>query len=59
MKFVPKDEKFYDLFEELACKIEEGGKLFVEILSDYQHGEPKLAKLKKGFAERLRGAGGR
>lgn len=47
MKFVPKDEKFYDLFEELACKIEEGGKLFIDILNNYQYSEPKLAKLKE------------
>jgi uncharacterized protein len=47
MKFMPKDEKFYDLFEELACKIEEGGKLFMEILNNYQYSEPKLTKLKE------------
>ena len=47
MKFIPKDEKFYDLFEELACKIEEGGKLFMDILNNYQYSEPKLTKLKE------------
>ena len=47
MKFVPKDEKFYDLFEELACKIEEGGKLFMDILNNYEYSEPKLTKLKE------------
>ena len=28
MRFIPKEEKFFDLFEELADKIEEGIKFF-------------------------------
>jgi len=47
MRFIPRDEKFYDLFEELAEKIEEGGKLFIDILSNYKYSEPKIAKLKE------------
>ncbi|HPL62460.1 MAG TPA: DUF47 family protein [Syntrophales bacterium] len=47
MRIIPKDEKFYDLFEELADKIEEGGKLFHDILEKYEYSEPKLSKLKE------------
>ena len=32
MRFIPKEEKFYDLFEELINKIEEGGNLFLEMV---------------------------
>jgi len=34
MRLIPREEKFFDLFEELADKIEEGGKLFQELLDD-------------------------
>ena len=47
MRLIPRDEKFYDLFEELATKIEEGGKLFINILDNYKYSEPKVAKLKE------------
>ena len=47
MKIIPKDEKFYDLFEELADKIQEGSRVFLEILANYKYSEPKLAKLKE------------
>ncbi|MFB3926205.1 MAG: DUF47 domain-containing protein [Syntrophales bacterium] len=47
MRIIPKDERFYELFEELADKIEEGGKLFTEILERYEYSEPKLSKLKE------------
>jgi len=47
MRFIPRDEKFYDLFEELASKIEEGGKLFIDILNNYKYSQPKIAKLKE------------
>jgi predicted phosphate transport protein (TIGR00153 family) len=47
MRFIPRDEKFYDLFEELASKIEEGGKLFIDILNNYKHSQPQIAKLKE------------
>lgn len=47
MGLIPKDEKFYDLFEELADKIEEGGKMFTDILDHYEHSEAKIAKLKE------------
>ena len=32
MRLIPREEKFYDLFEELAEKIDEGAKLFLEML---------------------------
>jgi hypothetical protein len=47
MRFIPKDEKFYDLFEELANKIEEGGIMFTDILNNYEQSEAKIAKLKE------------
>ncbi len=47
MRIIPKDEKFYELFEELADKIQEGTRIFLEILNNYKYSEPKLAKLKE------------
>jgi len=47
MRFIPREEKFYDLFEELADKIEEGGQLFLDMLLNYDSFEPRLAKLKE------------
>jgi uncharacterized protein len=47
MRFSPRDEKFYDIFEELACKIEEGTHLFIAILNNYEYSEPKVAKMKE------------
>jgi hypothetical protein len=47
MRFIPREEKFYDLFEELADKIEEGGKLFLDMLLNYDTFEMRLTKLKE------------
>lgn len=47
MRFIPKQEKFYDLFEELINKIEEGGKLFLEMVEQYEYPLPKITKLKE------------
>ena len=47
MRLIPREEKFFDLFEELADKIEEGGKLFQELLDDYGSIETKIVKLKE------------
>ncbi len=47
MKLIPRDEQFYELFEELADKIQEGGKVFLEILNNYEYSEPKVVKLKE------------
>jgi hypothetical protein len=48
MKFFQSNrEKFYDLFEELADKLVEGGKLFTEIIGNYEYSEYKVGKLKE------------
>ncbi|MCX7816548.1 MAG: DUF47 family protein [Syntrophales bacterium] len=47
MRLIPKDEKFYDLFEELADKIDEGARLFLDMLYNYDTFEPRLVKLKE------------
>jgi predicted phosphate transport protein (TIGR00153 family) len=47
MRIIPREEKFFDLFEELAVKIEEGGLLFTEILENYDQSEPKIVRLKE------------
>jgi uncharacterized protein len=47
MKFLPKEVHFSDKFEELADKIQEGGMLFVEILSDYKNSKDKMSKFKE------------
>ena len=48
MKFFQSNrEKYYDLFEELADKLEEGVKLFTEILGNYAYSEYKVGKLKE------------
>ena len=46
MRLIPREEKFYDLFDELINKIEEGGRLFIEMLEDYTNAETRLTKLK-------------
>jgi predicted phosphate transport protein (TIGR00153 family) len=47
MRFIPKEEKFYDLFEELINKIEEGGKLFLEMVEKYEYPLTTITKLKE------------
>ncbi len=47
MRLIPREEKFYDLFEELADKIDDGGKLFLDMLLNYDSFETHLAKLKE------------
>jgi predicted phosphate transport protein (TIGR00153 family) len=47
MRMIPKEEKFFDLFDELANKIEEGGELFLEMVEHYEYSEPKIVKLKE------------
>ncbi len=47
MRLIPREEKFYDLFEELADKIDEGGKLFLDMLLNYDSFETRLIKLKE------------
>ncbi len=47
MRLIPREEKFFDLFEELAEKIEEGSKLFLEMVKRYEYSELKIARLKE------------
>ncbi|MFH2011907.1 MAG: DUF47 family protein [Pseudomonadota bacterium] len=46
MRFIPREGKFFDYFEELADKIEEGGLLFLEMVESYEYSEHKIVKLK-------------
>jgi len=47
MRMIPKEEKFFDLFDELVNKIEEGGELFLDVVEHYEHSEPKIVRLKE------------
>ncbi len=47
MKFIPREEKFFDLFEDLANRIEAGGKLFLEITEEKTYSEAHIARLKE------------
>jgi predicted phosphate transport protein (TIGR00153 family) len=47
MMFIPKDQKFFDHFEELANTIEKGSQLFLDILNNFEHSEAKLSTLKE------------
>src|SRR3989339_108155 len=47
MRLFPREEKFFDLFEELAVKIEAGGKLFLELAESGAYSEQKVARLKE------------
>jgi predicted phosphate transport protein (TIGR00153 family) len=44
---IPKEEMFFDLFYELATKIEEGGELFLDMVEHYEYSEPMIVKLKE------------
>ena len=47
MMFIPKEQKFFDHFEELADTIEKGSRLFLDILNNFEHSEAKLSTLKE------------
>lgn len=47
MRFIPREEKFFDLFEELAAKIEEGAKFFLEMAGSYEYSAVNIARLKQ------------
>ena len=47
MRMIPKEEMFFDLFYELATKIEEGGELFLDMVEHYEYSEPMIVKLKE------------
>ncbi len=46
MRFIPKEEKFSDQFEALADKIQEGGELFLDMMTNYRNVEEKVSKIK-------------
>ena len=47
MRFIPREEKFFDLFEELADRIETGGKLFFEMVEKGAYSEAQAARIKE------------
>jgi hypothetical protein len=47
MSLIPREEKFFDLFEELSNKIEEGSDLFLDIVEYYEYPDLKIGKLKE------------
>lgn len=47
MRFIPREVKFFDLFEELADRIEAGGKLFLEMVESGAYTEAQTARLKE------------
>mgnify|MGYP003754910143 CR=1 FL=1 len=47
MRLFPKEENFFELFEELATKILEGSQFFLEMTQTRDFSEPKVAKLKE------------
>ena len=47
MRLFPKQENFFDYFEELADKIEEGGHLFLAMTETHDYSDAKVAKLKE------------
>jgi hypothetical protein len=47
MRLFPKEENFFEFFEELADKIEEGGQFFLEMTRTRDYSAPKVARLKE------------
>ncbi|OGP87090.1 MAG: hypothetical protein A2031_03055 [Deltaproteobacteria bacterium RBG_19FT_COMBO_43_11] len=47
MRLFPKSDNFFECFEELADKIEEGGQLFLEMTQNHDYSEAKVTKLKQ------------
>ncbi len=47
MRIIPKEEKFFDLFEELADKIEEGANFFLAMAKSYEYSEANIGRLKQ------------
>lgn len=47
MRLFPKTENFFEQFEELADKIEEGGLLFLEMTQKHDYSEVRVSKLKE------------
>jgi len=47
MRLFPKEENFYDYFEELANKIEEGSRFFLDMTENHDYSLAKITKLKE------------
>lgn len=47
MRLIPREEKFFDFFEELIAKIEEGGKFFLDMLKNNDFSEANVARLRQ------------
>jgi predicted phosphate transport protein (TIGR00153 family) len=47
MRFFPKEEKFFDFFEELAARIAAGGALFLNLVAAGAYDEAKIVRLKE------------
>jgi len=47
MRLFPKEENFFEYFEELAKKLEEGGQFFLDMTRNRDYSAPKVARLKE------------
>ena len=47
MRLFPKEENFFNYFEELADKIEEGGQFFLDMTRNRDYSAPTVARLKE------------
>jgi len=47
MRLFPREENFFNYFEELADKIEEGGKFFLDMTQNRDYSAAKVARLKE------------
>jgi uncharacterized protein len=47
MRLFPKEENFFDYFEKLASKIEEGGQFFLEMAQSRNYSEARVSRLKE------------
>jgi len=47
MRLFPKEDNFFEYFEELANKIEEGGQFFLEMTKNRDYTEAKVSRLKE------------
>jgi len=47
MRLFPKEENFFNYFEELADKIEEGGQFFLEMTQNRDYSDVKVSRLKE------------
>ncbi len=47
MRLFPKEENFFDFFEELAAKIEEGSQFFLEMTQNQNYSASRVSRLKE------------